>query len=78
MVTVAMNPIQPSSSMEYISESTDICNNSDRLQEISGINSKSDQSELVPGSITDDCKISKLIVCHSIFVLFSQKTTSKV
>ena len=58
MVTAAQKTIQPSLSMEYISESTDVCNNSDRVQEISGINSKSDQSELEPGSITDDCKIS--------------------
>ena len=50
MVTIAQKPIQPSS-MEYISESTDVCNNSDRVQ---GINSKSDQSELEPGSITDE------------------------
>ena len=55
MVTAAQKTIQPSLSMEYISESTDVCNNSDRVQ---GINSKSDQSELEPGSIIDDCKIS--------------------
>ena len=54
MVTDALKTIQ-SSPMEYISESTDVYNNSDRVQ---GINSKSDQSELEPGSITDDCKIS--------------------
>ena len=57
MVTDALKTIQPSS-MEYISESTDVYNNSDRVQEISGINSKSDQSEMEPGSIIDDCKIS--------------------
>ena len=65
MVTDALKTIQ-SSSMEYISESTDVYNNSDRVQGINnnsdrvqGINSsKSDQSEIEPGSITDDCKIS--------------------
>ena len=56
MVTTALKTIQPSLSMEYISESTDVCNNSDKVQ---GINSsKSDQSEMEPGSIIDDCKIS--------------------
>ena len=55
MVTTALKTIQPSP-MEYISESTDVCNNSDRVK---GINSsKSDQSQLEPGSIIDDCKIS--------------------
>ena len=54
MVTTAQKTIQPSP-MEYISESTDVCNISDKVQ---GINSKSDQSELESGSITDDCKIS--------------------
>ena len=59
MFTTAQKTIQTSSPMEYISESTDVYNNSDKVQEISGINSsKSDQSEMEPGSIIDDCKIS--------------------
>ena len=58
----------PSTSMENISESTDVFyNTSDGVfQEISGHDCKSEQSELESGSITDDCKLGKIIYSHVI------------
>ena len=66
MVISATLPLLPrSTSIDYISESIDVCNNSDNvLHEISGcvnFNSNSEQSEVEPGLITDDSKVSKLV-----------------
>ena len=44
--------------MDYISESTDVCKNSDRdVPRFDSTRNESEQSELETGSITDDCNI---------------------
>ena len=67
--------------MEYISESTDVRNNSDRdVPRFDNTQNASEQSKLETGSITDDCNIY-LMVCsisHFLSSVVKRVQTSQV
>ena len=72
IISSSLSLVSTSTAMDYISESTDVYNNSDRdVSRFDSIHNKSKQSELETDSIIDDCNIYVMIFVQYLISFFS-------